>query len=150
LLREPQRVLGDGRLDALPHLRCRAEEPIRRRQSLERLVRALEVVVLDKQPHPPLAVLEVRKDGLREKLFPQRLPEPLDLPAGLRVVRPALDVRHSVALELRFELGRSAPRRVLPALIGQDLLRGSVVRDAARQRLQHQHTSLVMRHHEAN
>jgi hypothetical protein len=103
-LREPQRVLGNRRFDAGSHLACGAEEPICRREPLERLVRPMEVVVLDKQPHPPLAVLEVRKDGLREQLLPQRLPEPLDLSAGLRVMRPALDVRNPVTFQFGFEL----------------------------------------------
>jgi hypothetical protein len=106
--------------------------------------------VLDEQPNPPLTVLEVREHGLREQLLPQRLPEPLDLAAGLRVVRTALDVNDAVALELRFELGRSTPRRVLAALVGQDLARRAVLADRARQRFEHEHAPLVMRHHEAH
>jgi hypothetical protein len=59
LAREAQRVLLDRRLDRLAHRCGRAKEPIRGGESFERLVRALEVVVLDEQRHPPLAVLEV-------------------------------------------------------------------------------------------
>jgi hypothetical protein len=109
-------------------------------------MRPLEVVVLDEQPHPPLAVLVIGEHRAREQLLPQRLPEPLDLPAGLRVLRPALQVLDAVTLQLRFELGAAAPGRVLTALIGEDLSWRPVVGDPARQRLEHQHASLVMRH----
>jgi hypothetical protein len=98
LLRQTKCVLLHLRLDARPHRACRPEEPIRRRRPLKTLMRALEVVVLDKKPHPALAVLEVGEHRPREQLLPQRLPEPLDLPAGLRVMRTALHVRDAVAL----------------------------------------------------
>jgi len=66
------------------------------------------------------------------------------------MVRSALDVLDAVPLQLRLELGAATPRGVLPALIGQDLPRRTVLGDAARERLQHQHTSLVMRHRKAH
>ena len=68
-------------------------------------MRALEVVVLDEQRHPTLTVLEVGEHGAREQLLPQRFPEALDLAAGLRMVRSALDVPDAVPLELGLELG---------------------------------------------
>lgn len=113
-------------------------------------MRTLKVVVLDEQRHAPLAVLEVREHRAREQLLPQRLPEALDLAAGLRVVRAALHVRDAVALELGLELGRPPPGGVLAALVGEDLTRCAVVGDAARQRLQHQCAPLVMRHRQAH
>jgi hypothetical protein len=58
-LRQAQRVLGHLRLDARAHLSGGAEEPICGRQTLEPLMGSLEVVVLDVQRHPTLAVLEV-------------------------------------------------------------------------------------------
>lgn len=106
--------------------------------------------MLEVQPHPALAVLEVREHGAAEQLLPQRLPEPLDLPAGLRVVRTALHVCDPVALEFRLELGLSAPRRVLSTLIGQDLPRRPVLRDPPRQRLHHQRAALVMGHRQTH
>jgi hypothetical protein len=132
-------------LDRRTHGGRSTEEPIRRRQPIKRLVRPVEVVMLDEQVHPPLTVLEVGEHCAREQLLPQRLPEPLDLPAGLRMMRPALHVLDAVTLQLRLELGRAAPGRVLPALIGQDLPRRSVLGDPARQRLEHQHASLMVR-----
>jgi hypothetical protein len=150
LTREAQCVLPDRRLDRRTHRGSRTEEAVRRGQPLERLVRTLEVVVLHEQRHAPLTVLKVSKYRARQQLLPQRLPEALDLAAGLRVVRAALHVRNPVALELRFELSRSAPRGVLAPLVGQDLARCAVVCDRARERLQHQSAPLVMRHRQAH
>jgi hypothetical protein len=150
LLRQTQRVVGHLRLDARADLAGRAEVPVGRRQPRKPLMRALEVVVLDVERHPPLAVLEVGEHRAAEQFLPQRLPEPLDLPAGLRMVRPALHMRDPVPLQLRFELRAPAPRRVLPALIRQDLPRRPIVSDAACERLQHQHASLVMRHRQTH
>jgi hypothetical protein len=146
LLRQAQRILGHLRLDARAHLARRAEEPVGGRESFKSLVRSLEVVVLDVQRHAALAVLEVGEHRAAEQLLPQRLPEPLDLPAGLGVMWPALHVLDAVTLQLRLELRAPAPGGVLPALVGQDLPRRPVLGDATRQRLQHQHASLVMRH----
>jgi hypothetical protein len=102
---QTQCVLGHLRLDARAHLTGSAEVPIRGRHAFKSLVGPLEVVVLDKKPHPALAVLEVGEHRAREQLLPQRLPEPLDLAASLRMMRAALHMRDAVALELRFELG---------------------------------------------
>jgi hypothetical protein len=113
-------------------------------------MRALEVVVLDKERHAALAVLEVGEHRPGQQLLPQRLPEPLDFPAGLWVMRPAFHMRDAMALQLRLELRTPAPGGVLAALVGQDLPRRPIVRDAARERFQHQHTSLVMRHRQAH
>ena len=107
---------------------------------------ALEVIVLHEQRQPPLAVLEVGEHRPREQLLPQRLPEALDLAAGLRVVRAALHVLDAVTLELGLELRRAAPGGVLPALIGEDLARCAIVRDTTGQCFEHQRAPLVMRH----
>ncbi len=61
-------------------------------------------------------------------------------------MRPALHMRDAVTLELGLELGAPPPSGVLAALVGEDLLRRPVVCDRARERLEHQHTSLVVRH----
>jgi hypothetical protein len=145
-LRQAQGVLGHLRLDARAHLARRAEEPIGRREAFQALMRTLEVVVLDEERHPALTVLEVGEHGARQQLLPQRLPEPLDLAAGLRVMRTALHMSDPMTLQLRFELGAATPGGVLAALVGQDLPRRPVLCDAARERLEHQHASLVMRH----
>jgi hypothetical protein len=113
-------------------------------------VRALEVVVLHEQRHPALAVLEVGEHGAREKLLPHRLPEALDLAAGLRVVRAALHVPDAVTAKLLLEPRLPAPGGVLASLVGEDLPGATVVGDPPRERLQHDGASLVMRHHETH
>jgi hypothetical protein len=107
-----------------------------------------EVVGLDEERDAALAILEVRKDRPREKLFPQRLPESLDLSQGLRMVRPALDVTDALTMKLRLEIGVTAPRDVLAPLVRQHLSRSAVLRNPPRQRLQDQRRPLVMRHHQ--
>jgi hypothetical protein len=146
LAREPQCVLRHRGLDRRSHRGGGTEEAICRGESLEPLVRALEVVVLHEELHAPLAVLEVGKHGARQELLPQGLPEALDLAAGLRVMRAALHVTDAMAPELLLELGGPAPRGVLAPLVGQDLPRCSIVGNASRQGLQHQGAALVMRH----
>lgn len=113
-------------------------------------MRALEVVVLYEQPHAPLTVLEVGEHRARQELLPHRLPEPLDLAAGLRMVRSALHVCDPLPAQLRLELRRAAPGGVLPALIGEDLARRAILGNATRQCLQHQRASLVMRQRQAH
>jgi hypothetical protein len=107
-----------------------------------------EVVGLDEERHTALAVLKVRKDRPREKFLPQRLPKTLDLPQGLRMVRPALDVTDALTMKLGLEIGVSAPGNVLAPLIRQHLSRSAVLRNPPRQRLQDQRRSLVMRHYQ--
>ena len=108
-------------------------------------MRALEVVVLNEQRNPPLAVGEVGEHRLRQELVPHRLPEPFDLSAGLRMMRAALDVPNSVPVEFLLEVRVSAPGRVLPTLVRQDLARRAVVRDSPRQRFHHQRAPLMVR-----
>lgn len=145
-----KRIGRHRRLDRPTHLRRRAEEPVRGGQALQGLVRALEVVVLNKERRPALAVVEVGEHRPRQKLLPHRLPEPLDLAAGLRMVRPALQVLDALAPELLLKARRAAPGGVLAPLVGQNLPRHPVVGNRPRQRLQHQGTPLVVRHHQAH
>jgi hypothetical protein len=131
LARQTQRVRRHRGFDRCAYGGRRTKEAIRRGQSLQPLMGTLEVVVLHEQPHPPLAVLEVRKHGARQKLLPHRLPEPLDLPAGLGMMRAALHVRDPLPTQFRLKLGRAPPGGVLSALIGQDLPWRPVLGNAA-------------------
>lgn len=150
LAREPQRIGRHCRLDRGSHLRGRAEEAIGGCQALERLVRSLEVVVLHEERASPLAIVEVGEYRARQELLPHRLPEALDLAAGLRVVRAALHVRDAVAPELLLEGRGATPSGVLPPLVGEDLARSAIVGDAARERLHHERALLVVRHHQTH
>jgi hypothetical protein len=111
-------------------------------------MRTAEVVGLDEERNPPLAILEIREDRPREKLLPQGLPEALDLPQRLRMVRPALDVTDALPPQLLFKVRVPAPRDVLPALVRQDLTRRAVLCDPTRESLEHQRRPLVMGHYQ--
>lgn len=63
---------------------------------------------------------------------------------------PTLDVPDALLPELRLERRLPAPRGVLPALIGEDLLGRPVRGHGARKRLQHELALLVMRQREAH
>lgn len=63
LVREPRRVGLDVFLDGGAHVRRGAEEAVRRHEPTERLVRALEVVAVDEELDPSVAVGEVREDS---------------------------------------------------------------------------------------
>ncbi len=97
LVRQPQRVLLHCPLDRRAHLRRRPEEAVGRHQPAERLVRPLEVVRVHEEPDAFHAVGEICEDRLAQKLVPERLPETLDLPECLRVLRAALDVPNALA-----------------------------------------------------
>lgn len=150
LERQPHRVRGHVLLDRRPHVRRRLEEAVRGDEPLDPLMRALEVVRVDVQTQPPLAVGVVAEDRPREKLLPQRLPEALHFAQRLRVLRPALDVTDPLTSQLLLEVRLASPRRVLPSLIGQDLARRAPRRDGTLQRLHHKTGSLVMRHRPAH
>jgi hypothetical protein len=140
--------VGDAFLDRVPDLRCRPEEAVRGHCAPDALVRSAEVVGLDEEADPALAVVEVREDRPRQKLLPQGFPEAFDLAQGLGMVGTALDVADPLPPQLLLEVGVAAPRDVLTALVRQDLTRRTVLRYPSRQRLQDQGGPLVMRHHQ--
>lgn len=96
VLRESKRVGLGLRLDGGAYLRRCSEEAIGWHQPVDALVWPLEVVVLDEELHAPKTVREVGEDRLAQKLVPQRLPEALDLPERLGMLRPTLAVRDAV------------------------------------------------------
>jgi hypothetical protein len=147
LLGQGHRVVGHTLFDRLPHLRRGPEKPVRRHRPSDALVRSPEVVALHEEGDPTLAILEIGKDCPRQKLIPQRLPEALDLPQGLRMVRAAFNVPDALPPQLRFEIGVPAPGHVLTSLVRQHLARCAVLGDPTGQRLQDQWGTLVMRHH---
>jgi hypothetical protein len=95
-LRESQRVRLHLRLDGCTHLRRGAKEAIGGHQTVERLMRPLEVVVLDEELDSSKTVREVSEDGLAKKVVPQRLPEAFDLSERFGVLRSALAVLDAV------------------------------------------------------
>jgi hypothetical protein len=150
LLRLTQSVGLDVLLDRRPHLGRRSEIPVCGHQSAQRLVRPLEVVTLDEESQPPLAIRKVREDRAAEKLVPQRLPEALDLSECLGMLRPALDVPDPILPQPLLEEGLASPRRVLSPLVGQDLLRHTEACDSSLERLEDQRPLLMVRQDEAH
>jgi hypothetical protein len=146
LVRQSQRIGLDLRFDGRAHVSRRAKEAVGWHRSVDALVRTLKVVVLDEERDAPKRVGEVGKHRLAQKLFPQRLPEALDLSERLRVLRPTLAVVDAVAPQQLLELGLAAPSSVLPTLIGQHLARMAVLGDAALQRLDDEARLVVMSH----
>lgn len=145
LERESELVRGDRAFDLRAHVRRRLEEAVRRDQTVERLMRSLEVVVAEEMLEALLRVAHVREHGPAEKLVPQRLPEPLDLAERLRVLRPTANVVNPHARQRLLELRLAAPHGVLPSVVGQHFRRLAVCRHAAFERLHHQRGFLVMR-----
>jgi hypothetical protein len=150
LVRQPQRILADGLLDGRAHLGRGTKETVRGHQSRKRLMGSLKIVGVDEEPQPPLTVSKVGKHRPRQKLVPQGLPESLDLPQRLRMLRSALDVPDPLAPQFLLELRLAPPRRVLSPLVGQKLAWRPVRRDSARQRLHHQARLLVVRERRRN
>jgi len=71
------------------------------------LVGPLVVVVLYPQPYPLAGGLEAVKLCSHQKLLPNRLPEPFDLPQSHGMMGPAFDVMDPI-------LRNSASKRVVP------------------------------------
>jgi len=97
LLREPERVGLYLRLDGGTYLRRSPEEAIRWDQTVECLMGALEVVVLDEELDSPKSVGEVSKDRLAKKILPERFPEAFDLAERFGMLRSTLAVFDAMA-----------------------------------------------------
>jgi hypothetical protein len=152
LPRQTQRVLLHVLLDGRLHLRRRLEKPVGRYQSRDPPVRTLKVVGVHEKTHPLAQVIEIRKHRPGQKLVPQRLPKPLDLPQRHRVLGPTSDVADPLTLQDPLEARLPAPGRVLAAVVGQELLRPAVLGYRTLQRFQHELGTLVVgqrpAHHE--
>lgn len=132
-----EQVVLDARLDGLAQLGLDLEEPVRRTQPADALMRALVVVIFD----PELDALAGRVKGLElrahEELLPERGPEALDLAQRHGVLRTRLEMGHAILLQLRLEARRAAPRSILPAVIGEHLLRWLELGDGLAVHLDH-------------
>ena len=120
-------VLRDPFFHGRPHLLLDLEEPVRRTQPFDPLVRPLVVVILHPVPDPLHRALEGVEPRPLQELLPDRLPEPFDFPQGLRMVRGATDVLHPVPGQSHLEARLAAPRHVLPSVVGEHLLRNPVL-----------------------
>jgi hypothetical protein len=114
-----ERVLLNAPFDDLPQFLGDRKEAVGGTQSLQRLVGPLVVVVLHPQTDPLPGRLETVKLGSHQKLFPDRLPEPLDLAERHGMMRPALDVMDPILAQLRLEARGASPTGILAPLIGE-------------------------------
>jgi hypothetical protein len=137
----PQRqLLHVGRhapLDRRAQLLVDREEAVRGAHPIQALVRPLVVVVLDPVADALACLLEGLEARPHQEVVFQRLPEPLDLPQGLRMVRRAADVFDVILLHLLLELRPAAPGGVLPPVVGEHFLRRAIVRHGLAIGLQH-------------
>ncbi|HSM89271.1 MAG TPA: hypothetical protein VLT56_04550 [Desulfobacterales bacterium] len=124
---ELERILLKPLLDCLLQLVGDLEEPVRGTKPPDPLVGPLVVVILDPQGGALHRLLEAVKLRSLQELPQQRLPEPLDLAEGHRVVRPGPDMFDAVFLQLLLEAGLAPPVGVLPPVVGQHLLGDPVV-----------------------
>ena len=85
------------------------------------------VVVLRPHRNAVAGVLEAVELRPRKVFLKDSLPEPLDFPERLGMVRLGLDVLHLVLRKLCLELGLAPPVRVLAAVVGEHFLRHSVL-----------------------
>jgi hypothetical protein len=109
-------------LDDRAQLGRQRKKSIRRTQAVERLVRTLVIVEPHPLSHPLLRLFEGVKLGPREKLRPDRFPEPFDLAQRHRMMRLAAEVMDMVFGQFPFKPRLATPVGVLPAIIRQHLL----------------------------
>jgi hypothetical protein len=135
--RQLERILLDPLFKRAPQIVGDLEEAVRRTQTPDPLVGPLVVVILDPQRRARHRLLEAVKLRPLQELPQQRLPEPLDLAKGHRVVGPRADVFDPVFLQFLLKAGLPPPVGVLPAVVGQHLLGHPVVGHRPAKGLQH-------------
>lgn len=123
-------VLRHRLLDRTSHVALRAEKPIGRHHVVDPLVGAEVVVVVDKVLEALPRFVEIERAHPLPKLVANRLPQPLALSYGLRMMTPSHDVLDSVFAEELFELGSSPPGKILLPLVGKYLFRPAKTLDA--------------------
>jgi hypothetical protein len=105
-------------LDGRAHLLLDLEEPIRRTEPVQALMRPPVVVVLDPVGNALARLLERLEARPHQELLFERLPEAFDLPQRRRMLRRAAQVVHVVLREFLLKLRLAPPGRVLPPVVG--------------------------------
>jgi hypothetical protein len=141
--RDLPHVLGNVFLHYLPHFLLDREEAVRREKTLDPLMGALVVVILHPPGDPFGRAFERLEARLRQELRPDRFPEALDLPQRHGVMRRTADVMHPVAGQGMLEVCLPLPGGVLPAVVRQHLLGGTVLAHSPAIDLQHVLRSLA-------
>jgi hypothetical protein len=124
---ELEAVFHDPLFDRLSQLGGDLEKPVGGAKPPDPLVRPLVVVILYPQPRALHRLLKAPKLRPLQELPQQRLPEPLDLAQGHRVMGTGPDMFDPLFLQLLLEPGLPPPVGVLPPIVRQQLLRDPVV-----------------------
>src|SRR5262249_13176681 len=125
-------------LQSPPYLRSRPKEAIGRHQTVNPLMRSLEVVMVDVQADALLRVPQIDEDCALNALTPQTAPEALNLAQSLRSPRRRHYLLDAAFLQLFGESAFASPGHVLAAVVSQDLLRSAVRSQRRPQHFQHQ------------
>jgi hypothetical protein len=115
-------VFADAFLDGLAQIVLDLKEAVRRAQAADALMRALVVVMLDPQADALAGLLEVVELGAAKEFAPDGVPEPFDFAKRHRMMRPGADVGDAVLGHFVLEAARSAPSRILAAVVGKHFL----------------------------
>lgn len=78
--------------------------------------------MLDPETNARARVLETGELRARQELLPERRPEAFDFAERHRMLRPALEVRDAILLQLRLEAAGAAPGGILATIVGEHLL----------------------------
>jgi hypothetical protein len=115
-------VFADALLDGLAQFVLDFEEAVRRTHAADALMGALVVVMLDPQADALAGLLEVIELGAAEEFAPDGVPEPFNLAQGHGMMGSGADVGDAVLGHLVLEAARSAPCRILAAVVGEHFL----------------------------
>jgi hypothetical protein len=115
-------VFPDAFLDGFAQVVLNFKEAVRRAQAADALMGALVVVMLDPQADALAGLLEVVELGAAEELAPDGVPEAFDLAQGHRMMGRGPNMGDAVLGHFVLEAARSAPSRILAAVVGEHLL----------------------------
>ena len=118
-------------------------KPVRRTRTFDPLMRALVIVISHPMIQPLTRVSERSKHSLFQKLAPDRLPEPLDLAQGHRVLRRRPHMLDTALFQGLLELGLTAPGGELAAVVTEDLARCTPLADRPFNHFHHRSRGLL-------
>jgi len=134
---QPQAVLlttlADSLLDVLGH----TIEAVCGTRTFDPLVRTLVVVITHPVVQPLTSVRERSEHRFFQELAPDRLPEPLYLTKGHRMMGSGPDVLDALLFEGLLEPGLAPPGHELATVITEDLTRGAPLADGPLDHLHH-------------
>jgi hypothetical protein len=128
---QTKRILPATMLDCFLNISGQAVKPVCRTGSVNTLMRTLMVIVGDPMAEALTGIGKRSEYSIREKLFPYRAPESLDLAECHRVMRGAADVLHALTAEHFLEFCFTPPGDELPTVIRKNLPGSTPLADGA-------------------